>query len=502
VDSKRQAVAAAQAEVAAAAEAETAARNRWRELQREADTARDQQASAEREASRNAARLSALGEAKARLTASRDEATAARDEAHSALAALAPTTETEAQLATVKNAIDEQRLTAADLRAEAQALAREAELAERRLVAIGSEREGWTTRRDSAVSQIATIETRITEARSERAELENAPTIFEEKRRGLIDQIERAEGARREAADRLATAENAQAEADRDARAALEAMGVAREEAARAEERHDGAKRRRTDVAHEIREMLEVEPEAVAEIAEIKPGAELPDVAEVEGRLDRIRRERERLGAVNLRAEEELREVETQHGSLVTERDDLVEAIKRLRLGIQNLNKEARERLLASFEVVNNHFKRLFSELFGGGTAELQLIESDDPLEAGLEIVAKPPGKKPATLSLLSGGEQALTAMALIFAVFLTNPAPICVLDEVDAPLDDHNIERFCDLLDEMTRSTDTRFVIITHNPITMARMNRLFGVTMAERGVSQLVSVDLEGAVKMRDAV
>ena len=151
--------------------------------------------------------------------------------------------------------------------------------------------------------------------------------------------------------------------------------------------------------------------------------------------------------------------------------------------------------------MVNGHFKKLFSELFGGGEAELQLIESDDPLEAGLEIMAKPPGKKLQSLSLLSGGEQALTALALIFAVFLTNPAPICVLDEVDAPLDDHNVERFCDLLDEMTRSTDTRFVIITHNPITMARMNRLYGVTMAERGVSQLVSVDLEAAVKIRDA-
>ena len=188
--------------------------------------------------------------------------------------------------------------------------------------------------------------------------------------------------------------------------------------------------------------------------------------------------------------------------TLVSERDDLVEAIKRLRQGIQSLNREARERLLASFAVVNSHFQRLFSELFGGGTAELQLIENDDPLEAGLEILAKPPGKKPATLSLLSGGEQALTALALIFAVFLTNPAPICVLDEVDAPLDDHNVDRFCDLLDEMGNSTDTRFIIITHNPITMARMNRLFGVTMAERGVSQLVSVDLEGAVKIRDAV
>jgi chromosome segregation protein len=172
-----------------------------------------------------------------------------------------------------------------------------------------------------------------------------------------------------------------------------------------------------------------------------------------------------------------------------------------LRQGILSLNREARERLLASFAKVNQHFQELFTKLFGGGSAELQLIESDDPLEAGLEIFAKPPGKKPSTLSLLSGGEQALTALALIFAVFLTNPAPICVLDEVDAPLDDHNVERFCDLLDEMTKSTDTRFVIITHNPITMARMNRLFGVTMAERGVSQLVSVDLEAAVRFREA-
>jgi chromosome segregation protein len=279
-------------------------------------------------------------------------------------------------------------------------------------------------------------------------------------------------------------------------------MGAAREESARAEERFAGGQRRLADVAHEIQEMLEVQPAEVANLAGINPDKPLPEVPDVEANLERLRRDRERLGAVNLRAEEELREVETQHTSLTAERDDLVEAIKRLRQGIQNLNREARERLLASFEVVNNHFKHLFTELFGGGTAELQLIEHEDPLEAGLEIVAKPPGKKPATLSLLSGGEQALTALALIFAVFLTNPAPICVLDEVDAPLDDHNIERFCDLLDEMTRSTDTRFVIITHNPITMARMNRLYGVTMAERGVSQLVSVDLEGAVKLRDAV
>ncbi|MGN6463934.1 MAG: chromosome segregation protein SMC, partial [Rhizobiaceae bacterium] len=179
----------------------------------------------------------------------------------------------------------------------------------------------------------------------------------------------------------------------------------------------------------------------------------------------------------------------------------IIEAIRKLRQAIQSLNREGRERLLEAFGVVNGHFQKLFTSLFGGGTAELQLVESEDPLEAGLEILARPPGKKPQTMTLLSGGEQALTAMALIFAVFLTNPAPICVLDEVDAPLDDHNVERFCNLMDEMSKSTETRFVVITHNPITMARMDRLFGVTMAEQGVSQLVSVDLQTAEQLREA-
>ncbi len=501
VDTKRKAVEAAEADVRTAAEAEAEARTRWRETQRAAAAAREQHANAEREASREAARSSALTEAKSRLVASRDEAGAALGESEQGLVSLAPVADIETQLGAVRGEIETHRVHLAEVRAEAQAFAREAELAARRLVQIGTERQGWIARKESAASQLATLDQRVEEATAERASLDDAPAAFAEKRTALISEIETAETERRAAADRLAEAENALAAADKDARTALEEVGTARENAARGEERFAGANRRLADIEHEIREMLEIEPAAVAELAEIKPGEELPNVADVEAKLDRIRRERERLGAVNLRAEEELREVETQHDGLAKERDDLVEAIKRFRQGIQNLNREARERLLASFEVVNTHFKKLFSELFGGGTAELQLVEAEDPLEAGLEIVAKPPGKKPATLSLLSGGEQALTAMALIFAVFLTNPAPICVLDEVDAPLDDHNIERFCDLLDEMTRSTDTRFVIITHNPITMARMNRLFGVTMAERGVSQLVSVDLEGAVKLREA-
>ena len=501
VDSTRRVVDAAEATLAAATAAETEARARWREAQHRTDATREEHAAAEREISRNAARISALQEARQRTSAGHDEATAAREEAEKALAALPATADLETKLARVNDDIARDRAALAEVRVEAQAIARDAELADRRLQAIAGERAAWDERKNNAAAQIATIGQRTGEARTERTELNNAPEKFAGQRQALISEIETAAAARRAAANRLAEAETELAEADKAARVALEAVGEARAEAARAEERRDGAKRRLADIEHEVRDLLDVEPAGAAEIAEIKADAELPEIAEVEQRLDRIRRERDRLGSVNLLAEQELREVETQHDKLVAERDDLNEAIRRLRQGIHSLNHEARERLLASFATVNANFQKLFSELFGGGNAELQLIESEDPLEAGLEIMAKPPGKKPVTLSLLSGGEQALTALALIFAVFLTNPAPICVLDEVDAPLDDYNVERFCDLLDEMTRSTDTRFVIITHNPITMARMNRLYGVTMAERGVSQLVSVDLEGAVKLREA-
>jgi chromosome segregation protein len=500
LDTRRATAEQAEAELSAAIAAEAEARTRGREAQRAANAARDRHADAEREINRLTARRSALAEAQARLATGVAEAAAAQEEAADALAELAPSDELDAQLAEVRSRVADERGKLAEVRAEAQALAREVELAERRLAAIATDSASWSERKAGAASHIEALTVRSEEAASERASLEEAPQAFEEQRHSLIDEIATAEAERRAAADMLASGENALADADRAARAALEAMGTAREDAARAEERFESSKRRLAEVGREIRETLEIEPSEAAALAELAPDEAMPDIAEIETNLDRLKRDRERLGAVNLRAEEELHEVEAQHTSLVTERDDLVEAIKRLRQGIQSLNKEARERLLASFEVVNTHFQRLFTQLFGGGNAELQLTESDDPLEAGLDILAKPPGKKPASLSLLSGGEQALTAMALIFAVFLTNPAPICVLDEVDAPLDDHNVDRFCDLLDEMARSTDTRFVTITHNPITMARMNRLFGVTMAERGVSQLVSVDLEHAVKILD--
>jgi len=497
---KRQHLEDAESELRIKAAAESAAREAWRATQREVNAARERNSATEREINRHAARRSALTEAHNRLLADREEAEAAHETALSAIDALPPGEDTETQLAAIRTDIEERRRLATQTRAESQALAREAELAERRARAIGSERDEWQNRHNGATSHIETIQTRLTEVAVERADLENAPAVFAQRRRALISEIERAEGARREAADMLATAERAMTDTDREAKASLEALSHSREAKARAEERLEGARRRLEDIEREIRDMLEVEPKEVAALAELQPGAEFPPIATIEEELDRMRRDRERLGAVNLRAEEELREVETQHNGLASERDDLVEAIKRLRQGIQSLNREARERLLTSFEIVNDHFKRMFVGLFGGGEAALHLIESDDPLQAGLEIIAKPPGKKPQTLSLLSGGEQALTALSLIFAVFLTNPSPICVLDEVDAPLDDHNVDRFCNLLTDMTNSTDTRFIIITHNPITMARMNRLFGVTMAERGVSQLVSVNLQQAVDILD--
>ncbi|TKA94111.1 chromosome segregation protein SMC, partial [Cereibacter changlensis] len=262
----------------------------------------------------------------------------------------------------------------------------------------------------------------------------------------------------------------------------------------RAEARADAALETVQAAAERIREETDLTPPQLLESLGVDP-ARMPDAETLEAEVNRLKRQRESLGAVNLRAEEDAASVQVEHDTLASEKADLEEAVKKLRAGIQGLNREGRERLLTAFEQVNGSFATLFTHLFGGGEARLVLVESDDPLEAGLEIMCQPPGKKLATLSLLSGGEQTLTAMALIFAVFLANPAPICVLDEVDAPLDDANVTRFCDMLDEMTRRTETRFLVITHHAVTMARMDRLFGVTMAEQGVSQLVSVDLKKA-------
>ncbi|MCJ8142693.1 chromosome segregation protein SMC [Ancylobacter sp. A5.8] len=496
----RQGVEAAEAALRAAGSRENAAREARRAALRAMETAREEFARAERVTAEQAARLAALASSRERVEFDRETAIAALDEAREQLVCLAPTAQGEALLLEARARVAQERAALAEARARADAFAREREQRARRLAVIVSEAASWRQRAGGTGERLSALEARLSEARTEREELEDAPAVFAARRRALLDETAKAETARREAADALVAAERAQGEAEHTARAALEALSSAREESARAEARADAARQRREDLIREIADMLDGPPESARDIAAFEEGASLPEVAGVEAELDRLKRDRERLGAVNLRAEEELAEVEGRQQGLAAERDDLTEAIKRLRHGIAGLNREARERLQSSFVVVDGHFRQLFSTLFGGGEAQLVLTDSDDPLEAGLDIIAKPPGKKPQSLSLLSGGEQALTAMALIFAVFLTNPAPICVLDEVDAPLDDANVERFCNLLDEMRRLTQTRFVTITHNPITMSRMSRLFGVTMAERGVSKLVSVDLTTAEAFRE--
>ena len=496
----RQAALACEAAQGLAAAREAQSRDARRAAQRALEGAREAEAAAERKAGQHAARLSALAEARGRIAAAREEGEEALAATEASLAALEAPALIDADLAAARGAAVQARTRVSEVRAAAAAIERERAGRLKRLEAIAREEQSWRERAGGTDQRIADLDQRRSEAAEDLLGLEDAPAELQMRRRRLLSELEVADAARREAADRLADGDAALAAADRAARDTLEAMAAAREATARAEGRLEAARQRRDDSLREITEAFGATPEGVRDVAGLAPGAEPPPLPETEAALDRARRDRERLGAVNLRAEIELQEAEAQFGSLTGERDDLTEAIKRLRGGIQSLNREARERLQASFVVVDGHFRKLFDTLFGGGEAQLVLTDADDPLEAGLDIIAKPPGKKPQTLSLLSGGEQALTAMALIFAVFLTNPAPICVLDEVDAPLDDANVERFCTLLDEMTRLTDTRFLTITHNPITMARMNRLFGVTMAERGISRLVSVDLQGAERLRE--
>ena len=491
----------AQAALREAAAIEASARAQARAARAATDAARERLASTERRRAQTLTKLTALDEALARAVRARDEAVERRNAAEAALQSLAPSDELTMKLERARAAAGQARGEFAEARAAAQNLAREHEARAARRRAIAEERRSWANRSEKADAHIQEIVDRRRAASQELEQLADAPSTFLQQRRALMAELRGAEAARASASDERALAETAQAEADRAARAALEAMGAARESRAASEERLEGARGRREQLLHQIASELETNPSGLYALAGLKPGDATPEAASIERKLDNLKQERERLGAVNLRADDELAEVETSRAKLNAERDDLTEAIKRLRHAIHNLNQEGRERLVAAFEVVNKHFSELFSTLFEGGTAQLQLIESDDPLEAGLELLAQPPGKKPQTLTLLSGGEQALTALSLIFAVFLTNPSPICVLDEVDAPLDDHNVERFCDLLDAMRTRADTRFVTITHNPITMARMDRLYGVTMAERGVSQIVSVDLATAEKFAEA-
>ncbi len=323
------------------------------------------------------------------------------------------------------------------------------------------------------------------------------PGELARERDALRGETARAEARRAAAADGLARGETALREATVATREAERAAGAAREARARAEARTEAAGEAVGAAVARIGEVLGCTPAELLEVLGLDP-ATMDPLERIEAQVAALRRQRDALGAVNLRAEEDARSLRAEHDALAGDVADLRLAVTELQAGIAALNKEGRQRLLDAFETVNENFGTLFRHLFSGGEARLDLVESDDPLEAGLEILCQPPGKQLATLSLLSGGEQTLCALALIFAVFLANPAPICVLDEVDAPLDDANVTRFCDMLDEMTRRTDTRFLVITHHAVTMARMDRLYGVTMVERGVSQLVSVDLTRAAAM----
>ncbi len=480
--------------LAEASDADRAAR----EARREADR---RMAEASRALSRAEADRSITGGKleSARLATARheEEAMAARTrlrEAEGAVAALPDLTAARAEVEDVKLTVEAARVTMLSKRSAHDETRREGEARLKRRQEITKEISGWKLRLETAEKRTAELTERREESEAELKAAASAPAEIAAKRAELGEAINKAEARRRAAADHLAEGESglrAAGEAERDAeRAASEA----REARARAEARAEAARGTVDYAAERIREETDNTPGTLLQSLKADPD-KMPDAETLDADVNRLKRQRDALGAVNLRAEEDAKEVQAEHDTLVQEKSDLEEAIKKLRAGIAGLNREGRERLLTAFEQVNANFRTLFTHLFNGGEANLVLVESDDPLEAGLEIMCQPPGKKLATLSLLSGGEQTLTALALIFAVFLANPAPICVLDEVDAPLDDANVTRFCDLLDEMTRRTDTRFLIITHHAVTMARMDRLFGVTMQEQGVSQLVSVDLKRA-------
>lgn len=368
-----------------------------------------------------------------------------------------------------------------------------------RLEKISSEIKLQEQKSKLATQRLFDLGQRKINAEHEKEGLNIQPEAIDSKRKSLLSQIADSEVARNQAADNLAQAEAELALAETRLKEIEKKLGAARELYIREEGNLDQCKQATSMNEDQILERLGCPPYEAAKIAEIENQDNLPEITEIEGKIQRLTKERENIGPVNLRAETEAEEIDSQITTMLTEREDLEAAIARLRQGILNLNREGRERITNAFDKIDRHFQALFTKLFGGGHAHLEMVGSDDPLEAGLEIMASPPGKRMQTLSLLSGGEKALTATALIFAAFLTNPAPICVLDEVDAPLDDTNVGRFCSLVAELANNTNTRFIIITHHRMTMTKVDRLYGVTMAEKGVSQLVSVDLTDAERWR---
>ena len=475
-----------------------AADARAREARRSADARMTEaaRAQARSEADRSLAegRLEVAQLAQARYAEERDAGLERAEAAQSAMEELPEMEALKAGLEAARLSVEAARILMMSRRSAQDEIKREGEARLRRRQEASKELSGWKHRLETAEKRLAELAERRAEAAEELAGARAAPEDIAERREALTDQIERAEARWRAALETVSASEaglRAGAEAERETE---RQAGEAREARARAEAVCEAARAAAGAARERIAEETGGAPEDLLSTLRIDAERQ-PDANALDTDVQRLKRQREALGAVNLRADEDMITVGAEYDTLVSEKIDLAEAIRKLRGGIAGLNREGRERLLTAFEQVNTNFAALFSHLFGGGEARLVLVESDDPLEAGLEIMCQPPGKRLSVLSLLSGGEQTLTALALIFAVFLANPAPICVLDEVDAPLDDANVVRFCDLLDEMTRRTNTRFLIITHHAVTMARMDRLFGVTMAEQGVSQLVSVDLKRA-------
>ncbi|MEM8804342.1 MAG: chromosome segregation protein SMC, partial [Pseudomonadota bacterium] len=398
------------------------------------------------------------------------------------------------------------RLTAAreretECRGRLTDLTRNRQQAMARRSALEADVNRWDGRLNASAARVESLVKRRAEAASEAGHARARPEALQTQLDGLATRVEGLEAERQEAADTLAAREAEIREVEDAARSTNNLAMSARETLAIANAKLENATERLGEASEIAQAQFQRAPEGLLAIA--KAGLEdeemeALDVQEADRQLDFLRRDRENLGGVNMEAEAEVEEISSRLGLQAEEKADLTAAIAKLREGVAALNDEGRSRLLGAFDQVNEHFKALFTALFRGGEAELRLIDADDPLAAGLEIFAQPPGKRLGTLSLMSGGEQALTATALIFAVFLSRPSPICVLDEVDAPLDDANVDRFCRMLDEMRQRTDTRFIVITHNPVTMSRMDRLFGVTMREKGVSKLVSVDLDTAEEL----
>jgi len=482
-----------------AATQDETARQALRQAERALVEAEQAQARAVEKAAAESARLAAVEDAMRTVDLDRSEAAMKKARAEAALAALPPAEEARAALEALRIGLAQDREVLAGHRAEADRLQREARARADRLKAIETETATWLGRIDAARAHLADLGERRREVETRIAELAALPAEIATRRSALEIEIGTADEARRAAAAAVAEAEDRQLAADRAAKAADHALSDAREARVRAEGEQSHALSSRVELDQRIREALDCAAGELQRLAELDDPETPRERAEIEAKLERLKRSREAIGPVNLRAEEESAEIAERHKAMHAEKTDLESAIAKLRHGIGDLNREGRTRLMEAFGHVDRHFRALFTQLFGGGNAHLALVESDDPLEAGLEIMASPPGKKLQIMSLLSGGEQALTAVALLFAVFLTNPAPICILDEVDAPLDDANVERVCNLLDEMAAKNQTRFMVVTHHPLTMSRMDRLYGVTMAERGVSSLVSVDLRRAEELR---